>query len=387
MQQKKKGFNHVKLLLILIGAVVIVNILAVVFQKISERTGAINLCDVYIEYVFAFFVNVFSAIMSIFPFSVGEILILVGITLLLIWIVVGILFAIFKEKYNIKKCAKTYSLFMAYVITCVSIVMTLNCTLLYRASYLNVKDVPDDREYSIVELRILRNYIVDKCNEYCDKVVRDEDGYIVYDDDINQNAKQYLRNLSDVYERLDGFYPDMKPMKFSNIMTQSYICGYYFPFSFEANYNDLMYIPNLPSTFCHELAHIKGYIYEDEASFLSYLACINSEDIFFTYSGYLNVLYYVDSAYYNALSDENKEEYFEQPVIKEQVDFDNQFVLEEVFKEVEDNSIIKTEDMDSISDGFMDITLKINGVEDGKISYSRVVGLLLNYYDGVLYSE
>ena len=99
------------------------------------------------------------------------------------------------------------------------------------------------------------------------------------------------------------------------------------------------------------------------------------------------VLYYVDSAYYNALSDENKEEYFEQPVIKEQVDFDNQFVLEEVFKEVEDNSIIKTEDMDSISDGFMDITLKINGVEDGKISYSRVVGLLLKYYDGVLYSE
>lgn len=221
MQQKKKGFNHVKLLLILIGAVVIVNILAVVFQKISERTGAINLCDVYIEYVFAFFVNVFSAIISIFPFSVGEILILVGIALLLIWIVVGILFAIFKEKHNIKKSAKTYSLFMAYVITCVSIVMTLNCTLLYRASYLNVKDVPDDREYSIVELRILRNYIVDKCNEYCDKVVRDEDGDIVYDDDINQNAKQYLRNLSDVYERLDGFYPDMKPMKFSNIMTQS----------------------------------------------------------------------------------------------------------------------------------------------------------------------
>ena len=55
----------------------------------------------------------------------------------------------------------------------------------------------------------------------------------------------------------------------------------------EANYNDVMYIMNKPDTFCHELAHLRGYIYEDEANFIGYLACVESEDAFFQYAGYL----------------------------------------------------------------------------------------------------
>ena len=34
-----------------------------------------------------------------------------------------------------------------------------------------------------------------------------------------------------------------------------------------------------------------------------------------------------------------------------------------------------------MSDSFTDVTLKLNGVADGMISYSRVVKLLLQYYD------
>ena len=54
-----------------------------------------------------------------------------------------------------------------------------------------------------------------------------------------------------------------------------------------------MYITNMPFTICHELAHLKGYIYEDEANFIAFMACINSDNLFFQYSGYLNVLNYV----------------------------------------------------------------------------------------------
>ncbi|MFQ8979614.1 MAG: DUF3810 family protein [Waltera sp.] len=41
-----------------------------------------------------------------------------------------------------------------------------------------------------------------------------------------------------------------------------------------------------PATMCHELAHIRGYIYEDEANFIAFLACVESDDSTFQYAGY-----------------------------------------------------------------------------------------------------
>ena len=36
--------------------------------------------------------------------------------------------------------------------------------------------------------------------------------------------------------------------------------------------------------------------------------------------------------------------------------------------------------MNKAADAFIDANLKVNGIADGKISYSRVVRLLLQYY-------
>lgn len=77
--------------------------------------------------------------------------------------------------------------------------------------------------------------------------------------------------------------------------------GYYFPFSMEANYNKVAYVTNLPVTMCHELAHLKGYIQEDEANFIGFLACISSDDLLFQYSGYLSVLNYVNNDFMKLL--------------------------------------------------------------------------------------
>ena len=42
--------------------------------------------------------------------------------------------------------------------------------------------------------------------------------------------------------------------------------------------------------------------------------------------------------------------------------------------------MIDTEVVDKAADVFIDANLKVNGIADGKISYSRVVRLLLQYY-------
>lgn len=51
---------------------------------------------------------------------------------------------------------------------------------------------------------------------------------------------------------------------------------------------------------CHEFAHLKGFMQEDEANLIGYLACINSDDAFFRYSGYMGVLNYVEKNFVRA---------------------------------------------------------------------------------------
>ena len=64
---------------------------------------------------------------------------------------------------------------------------------------------------------------------------------------------------------------------------------------------------------------------------------------------------------------------------------DDIFLTQDTWDEIEDNSLFDTETIDQVSDTFSDVSLKLNGVEDGQLSYSRVVNLLLKYYDNTLY--
>lgn len=268
--------------------------------------------------------------------------------------------------------------------------MTLNCTILYKADPITVYDAANaqpvaQRKYSQKELYILRNYIVEKCNEYSFKVNRGDDGYVVYDGDIQQAAKDAMHKIEGIYPRLSGYYPDVKMMMYSNLMCQAYMEGYYFPFSMEANINSKMYVVNNPEAMCHELSHLHGYIFEDEANFLSFLACTSSDDDFIVYSGYMKVLNYVANAYYPYIFSLDEEEFAGLVRSNELVDKDNIFLLSDTWKQVEEKAIVDTQTVKEASETFTDTALKISGVDDGMASYDRVVELLLQYYDGTLY--
>ena len=63
-----------------------------------------------------------------------------------------------------------------------------------------------------------------------------------------------------------------------------------------------------------------------------------------------------------------------------QVHTDNIFVKQEEWDRINGVALIDTEVVEAASDSFTETALKLNGVEDGMISYSRVVELLLRYY-------
>ena len=365
-------------------------------------------CDAYLTHIFPIWVNTYGRITGLFPFSVGEMMLVIGVVLLLLTIVLSVVIFIVwcvksicqkkvvKEIFTypfIKRTIKGYYLFIAWVVLIVSLIMTLNCFILYHASTFSetyfqttasdgVQDeyVSTAQTHSLEELLKVRNFVVEKCNQLALLMERDQNGAVIYEKDVEAKSVESMQELGKTYSRLKGFYPSPKQLASSDFFSQQYIQGYYFPFSMEANYNKVMGIMNKPSTICHELSHLRGYIFEDEANFISYLACVNSDDIFIQYSGYLSVLYYLDNDFYKSIG-KDWNIYTQQPAILEIVHEDNIFVTEEDWERINKNAFISTETVDEVSDVFMDMTLKANGVSDGKISYNRVVNLLLQYYD------
>lgn len=339
-------------------------------------------CDFYTNKITPIWVNIYGRIMGIFPFSVGEWLVVISIVYVLATVIITITWLFLRKKPRYTKFVKKYTNIFVTLFTIVCLIMTLNCSIYYHCTPISVNG-NTNKEYSIEELEKLRNYIVEQCNYYSELVERDEDGNVIYDGNILQESKQALRNLSYDYPKLKGYYPDIKPLAFSNLFSQAYIAGYYFPFSMEANYNKNMYICNYPETYCHELAHLHGFIYEDEANFLAFRACIESEAVFFKYSGYLSVLNYIENTYWSRV---NWDEALAKnpPLVNETVKKDNVFLTEEAWTRVEEHAVISTNTVSNVSDNLMNGSLIVNGVKDGMESYRRVVSLLLQYYDGKL---
>lgn len=354
-----------------------------------------GLADCYVNHVFPIWVETYGRIAGVFPFSVGEVLLYLAVLLVLIWAIAGVCLVVYRllADHNgniirkLQSAYKAYTMFLYWVAGIVCLIMVLNCFMLYRVSPITERyqiGAGSKADYGREEIIALRNYVVEEANALAPLMERDAEGYLVYTGDMKGEAKAQMRRLGEMFPNLKGYYPNPKPLYFSGFFSQQYIMGYYFPFSMEANYNSMMYVGNYPTTFCHELSHLKGFILEDEANFIGYLACVDSEDLFFKYSAYLSVIRYLDRDFYKAIG-EDEEAYARHPAISELVLKDKIFLTEKAWEQVEEKAVLDTELVEQVSDTFTETTLTLNGVKDGKVSYSRVVDLLLRYYDGILY--
>lgn len=359
--------------------------------------------DWYIKNIFPAWLNTYARLTSKIPFSIGEIMLILAVVITLFGIGFGILNLSCKRKFQ--KAVRKFGKFYAWTVLCVCYVMTLNCFILYHSSSFAEKYLLDEiasdmmvvstsdhavtqttkeKTYTKRELAILRDYIVEKCNELEKRIVHDDSGDAYYDGDLVEASRQAMIKLGEEYDQLAGFYVTPKYLSFSEFFSQQYIMGYYFPFSMEANINSVMYITNVAPTICHELAHTKGFIYEDDANMIGFLACIHSDDPFLQYCGYLSVLSYVNNDFYESIG-KNRNTYRRHVRISDGVADDNIFLTREEWQTVEKKAVVKTSTVKKVSSTLMDVTLKLNGVDEGVLQYNNVVGLLLTYYDGELY--
>lgn len=350
-----------------------------------------TLCDRIRQSIFRITQYVQGHISSLFPFSIGEFLLVLAVLLasaslaLFVVLFVGRLRGRAGKEHRPGKFARRYYDLLLWVVAIVSVVMSTNCFVLYHCSSFSEMYMPESgREYGVKELAIVRDHVVKQCNALAQEMERDEDGYIVYAGDMERRAVKEMERLGETYPLLGGYYPEPKKLTFSGFFSQQYMMGYYFPFSMEANYNGAMYIANVPATICHELSHVKGFMCEDDANFIGYLACISSEDAFFRYSGYLSVLDYLERDLYESPGNSG-EIYLTCEAWSPLVERDNIFLTREAWEEVEEGAILDTETLKRASRSFLETNLQVNGVEEGIASYGDVVRMLLIYYDGELY--
>lgn len=257
---------------------------------------------------------------------------------------------------------------------------TLNCYMMYHASTIEEQYFDAGADYGVPELVDAYEKVVAKANVLAGQVVRDADGQAVYggtDAQLYAACKKAMQAQGEEYPYLSGYYPDPKPIRASAFMSQQYLLGIYFPFTMEANYNTVMQPVNVPATVCHEYSHVKGMILEDEANFLGFVACIESEDPFLQYSGYLSVLSYLAGQIRKSVPKDIRAG-LEQAA--EQVIADDAFLTQEQWERVEEKAVVPTEAVNRATDVFLETNLTMNGVADGVQSYGRVVRLVLGYY-------
>lgn len=229
------------------------------------------------------------------------------------------------------------------------------------------------KKSSAEELIALCEELVTRANESSDRISRDESGRMEVsagsDYALAGEAREAYDKAAEEYPVLGGFCTLPKPVLYSRFMSRIDIVGIYIPFTMEANVNVDVCDYEIPSSMAHELAHFKGFMREDEANFIAYLACEASGNPDFMYSGELlalvhatNQLHTVSGSDYDRVMAELSESV--------RVDFRANSAYWRQFEGP----------VAEVSSAVNDAYLKTNRQSDGIKSYGRMVDLLLADY-------
>lgn len=233
---------------------------------------------------------------------------------------------------------------------------------------------------SVEELEGLLIELADKATELRSELTtEDERGVYVlpYSEwELGKEAKKAYEALAEEYPVFGGLYPAPKHVFFSRIMSYTEITGVFTPWTMEANVNIDISPYSIGSTMCHELAHLRGFMREDEANYVSYRACMASDSLDLQYSGTMLALIHVGNALYR----QDAEKYF--AVYREHYSpaVSRDLVANNEYWDQFEKPVVGDTTVGEIVEKVNDTYLKINDQTDGTKSYGRVVDLLLAEY-------
>lgn len=220
------------------------------------------------------------------------------------------------------------------------------------------------------QIRKITLRYINLCNESRKYTQENKDGIFTLKN-IDATKKEILRNQFKIpkafsnkkYTKIDNF----KPSLFGKLTSYTGILGYYNPFTTEAQYNSYLPSTYIPFTLAHESAHQIGFAREQEANFIAYLICKNSNNPELEYS----VNLYIVKSLLNAQLENNPKF----------VETSKSLLSAAVKRDLENNKKFAIQHESFMNDFFLytnDLFLKSNR-QEGSITYSYFIELLLRY--------
>ncbi len=327
--------------------------------------------DFFTRYPAAFVRAALSYITYLLPISFAEIMLILLIPSAIFLLVIGC-------KYYCTSW-KTVGIFTARVLAIASVLFSLFVFTLgtgYRTTTLDKRLGLTEGKVNADGVKYTAEVLVDRIKELEGEIEFGDDDFSVLPYSYDEMSKKLMAAYGKVCEKYDFipyFESRVKPVMLSEPMTYTHIAGVYTYFTGESNINVTFPDYTLPYTAAHELAHQRGIAREDEANFIAFLVCSESDDPYIRYSGYVGLLDYVLNAFYRSDKSEGHADYKAlYSSIPESVRAE-QRAYSEFYKKYADNIV------GDISGTVNNTYLQSQGTP-GSVSYSLVVNLAVRYF-------
>ncbi len=319
--------------------------------------------------MYPFFKKFFGFLPSKFNVSIAEISVIILIVFMFIYLIYFIR-KVIKNKDVSGFLIYTYVLNIIITGSIIYFVFTIFCGLNYYRYTFTEYTGYEIEQYEVEELELLCRNLATSLVETREEIGGETTLLTATTDEVefySDSALESMEALGEKYAVLNIIdYTKPKPVIFSKMMSYANITGMYFPFTFESNVNVDVPFFTVPATMSHELAHQSGFMRENEANFIAYLSCKESENSIIRYSGkYLAFSYAISQlrAVDNDLANE---------IIAS--------LSEPVLSDIKYSSVYWSEHrgvVARVSRFLNDKYLKANNQSSGVKSYNQMVNLLL----------
>ena len=363
-RRKDKKITGGRYIRIRLSAAAILLLGSALLMILAARTA--NFAEWYSEHIYPIAVESIGRVCGVIPFSVSEI----GICILLIAFLITMIRTIVKSVYS--HTLRVLPGWLSGVLLAIGILAflyTACCGINYHRKSFSEEAGIVTYEYSADELKDICIWLTEEINVRAKEVERDENGLLELEASEREGGIEAMQRLAEEFPALEGYYPQPKALIISEILSYQGLTGIYLPFTVEANYNGDMPAYDKPFTVCHELSHLRGFMEEQEANFIAFLACISSERADFQYSGYLSGWVYCMNALYRA-------DYESWQAVRGLLDeaAEPDLTANNEFWDRYEGTISET------AERINDTYLKANGQADGVKSYNRMVDLIVAYF-------
>lgn len=325
------------------------------------------------------------SITSLFPFSFTELLVILALPLVVLIIVLLVRKVKSCEEKGEKKkvlikAGRRLCGFLSFACLMYMICHGANYYRLPLEKTMELDTSPKDAEFL---LEVCKKLIAG-AKEASETLGQNDDGSTA----LPESYANELKRAGNGYEKLIEDYPFLwtsvnkqKIVLLSEPWSYTHITGMYFPFFAECNVNTAQPAYLIPSTAAHESAHSRGIAFENECNFLSFLSCINSDYPEYRYSGYMLAYTYCSNALfaYDPEMCREADSFLDGRMIAD-LNANNKYIYDHSSHGTGTvvDQVIET--VNEVSESANDTFIKVQGVEDGVLSYDRVTELILAYY-------